>query len=90
VAKRAVRPELRFAQLRRLRITGKRILVLSAKSHRRRGARNQHAARKEKPYAPPLRPKLTSPEIRSRHAHFFAVPPWIGNVGLSSDCVSFE
>ena len=48
VAKRAVRPELRFAHLRRVRIAGKRILVLRPESHRRRGTRNQHGTAKEK------------------------------------------
>jgi hypothetical protein len=48
VAKRAIRPELRFAQLRRLRISSKGILVLRADHHSRCGTRNQHGALKEK------------------------------------------
>jgi len=45
VAKRAVRPELRFAQFRCFRIARKWILILRAESHRRRRARNQNGAR---------------------------------------------
>ncbi len=48
VAKRAVRPELRFAQLRIFRIASKRVLVLRAESHCRCGAPNRHGAPKEK------------------------------------------
>jgi hypothetical protein len=81
---------LRFAQLRSFRIASKRILVLRAESHCRCGARNRHGAPKKKTQAPPPRPRLTSPEICSRHGHCFAMPPRIGDVGLSSDRVSFE
>jgi hypothetical protein len=48
VAKRAIRPELRFTQLRSLRIAGKRILVLRQQSPCRCGARNQRGTAKEK------------------------------------------
>ncbi len=48
VAKRAVRPKLRFANLGRLRIASEGIFLLRAQCHCRRGTRNQHGARKEK------------------------------------------
>lgn len=48
VAKRAVHAKLKFAQLRRLRIAGKWILVLRAENDRRCPARNQHATRVQK------------------------------------------
>jgi hypothetical protein len=47
VAKRAVCPELRFAQLRRLRISSKRILVLRAERHSHCSTSNQHGAPEE-------------------------------------------
>jgi hypothetical protein len=47
VAKRAVRPELRFTQLRGFRIASKRILVLCVESYRRH-AHNHDGAPKEK------------------------------------------
>jgi hypothetical protein len=48
VAKRAVRPELRFAQLRGFRIASERILVLRQQSPCRCGTRNQRGTAKEK------------------------------------------
>jgi hypothetical protein len=48
VAKRAIRPELRLAHLRRFRIAGKWILLLRAHCHRRCGTRNHYGAPKEK------------------------------------------
>src|SRR5713226_7215314 len=89
VAKRAVRPELRFAQLRGLRIARKWILFLRAQCRRRCDECKHHPAPKESGEAPPARPKFISPKICSTNGHCFAVPPWIDDVAPSDDHVSF-
>src|SRR5713226_6020628 len=90
VAKRAVRPELRFAQLCCLRIPSERILFLRVQCRRRCGECKHHRALKESREVPPARPKFISPKICSTNGHCFAVPPWIDGVGPSSVHISFE